>query len=156
MTWTVGYCEYVARLLPTARLQPAEVGQGTSQRASDTGCYGSTGVPQDEPGSGEGLPGERVAGAGTCFSFQHLHLVQPQQSPQPLFQTAVEKRGLPTIRFHDLRRTFATLMFSNGEHPKIVQEILGHAQITLTLDTYSHILPSMQDGAVGRLGKLLD
>ena len=50
------------------------------------------------------------------------------------------------IRFHDLRHTFATLMFSNGEHPKIVQEILGHAQITLTLDTYSHVLPSMQEG----------
>jgi integrase len=52
----------------------------------------------------------------------------------------------PMIRFHDLRHTFATLMFSNGEHPKIVQEILGHAQITLTLDTYSHVLPSMQEG----------
>jgi integrase len=37
-----------------------------------------------------------------------------------------------------------------------VQEILGHAQITLTLDTYSHVLPSMQEGAVGRLGELLD
>jgi site-specific recombinase XerD len=60
------------------------------------------------------------------------------------------------IRFHDLRHTFAPLMFSNGEHPKIVQEIVGYAQITLTLDTYSHVLPSMQDGAVGRLGKLLD
>jgi site-specific recombinase XerD len=57
---------------------------------------------------------------------------------------------------YDLRHTFATLMFSNGEHPKIVQEILGHAQITLTLDTYSHVLPSMQEGAVGRMGELLD
>jgi integrase len=44
---------------------------------------------------------------------------------------------LPQIRFDDLRHTFATLMFSNGEHAEIVQEILGHAQITLTLDTYS-------------------
>jgi integrase len=68
----------------------------------------------------------------------------------------LRRAGLPEIRFHDLRHTFATLMFSNGEHPKIVQEILGHAQITLTLDTYSHVLPSMQDGAVSRLGELLD
>jgi len=60
------------------------------------------------------------------------------------------------IRFHDLRHTVATFMFSNGEHPKIVQEILNHAQITLTLDTYCHVLPSMQEGAVGRLGELLD
>src|SRR5215208_4849738 len=47
-------------------------------------------------------------------------------------------------------------MFPNGAHPRIVQEILGHAQITLTLDTYCHVLPSMQEGAVGRLGELLD
>ena len=72
------------------------------------------------------------------------------------FKPLLRRAGLPQIRFHDLRHTFATLMFSNREHPKIVQEILGHAQITLTLDTYSHVLPSMQDGAVGRLGKLLD
>ena len=42
---------------------------------------------------------------------------------------------MPEIRFHDLRHTFATLMFTNGEHPKTGQEILSHAQITLTLDT---------------------
>ena len=72
------------------------------------------------------------------------------------FKPLLRRAGLPKIRFHDLRHTFATLMFSNGEHPKIVQEILGHAQITLTLDTYSHVLPSMQNGAVGRLGELLD
>jgi integrase len=72
------------------------------------------------------------------------------------FKPLLRRVGLPMIRFHDLRHTFATLMFSNGEQPKIVQEILGHAQITLTLDTYSHVLPSMQEGAVGRLGELLD
>jgi integrase len=72
------------------------------------------------------------------------------------FKPLLRRAGLPEIRFHDLRHTFATLRFSNGEHPKIVQEIPGHAQITLTLDTYSHVLPSMQDGAVGRLGELLD
>jgi integrase len=72
------------------------------------------------------------------------------------FKPLLRRAELPMIRFHDLRHTFATLMFSNGEHPKIVQEILGHAQITLTFDTYSHVLPSMQEGAVGRLGELLD
>ena len=72
------------------------------------------------------------------------------------FKPLLRRAGLPMIRFHDLRHTFATLMFPNGEHPRIVQEILGHAQITLTLDTYCHVLPSMQEGAVGRLGELLD
>lgn len=62
---------------------------------------------------------------------------------------------MPSIRFYDLRHTFAILMLSNGEHPKIVQKILGHAQISLTLDTYSHVIPSMQSGAVDRLGELL-
>jgi integrase len=46
-------------------------------------------------------------------------------------------------------------MFKGGEHPKIVQEMLGHANISITLDTYSHVLPDMQDGAVGRLGEML-
>ena len=51
--------------------------------------------------------------------------------------------GLLDTRFHDLRHTVATLMLSGYVHPKIVQEILGHAQITTTLDTYSHVLPGM-------------
>src|SRR5215212_6745406 len=71
------------------------------------------------------------------------------------FKPLLKRLGLPPIRFHDLRHTFATLMLSNGEHPKIVQEILGHAQITLTLDTYSHVSPRMQAGAISRLGELL-
>lgn len=64
--------------------------------------------------------------------------------------------GLPTIRFHDLRHTAATLMLSQGTHPKVVQEMLGHSQISLTLDTYSHVLPTMQHEAVERMQKLLD
>ncbi len=46
-------------------------------------------------------------------------------------------------------------MFEGGEHPKIVQEMLGHANISITLDTYSYVLPGMHDGAVGRLGMML-
>ena len=43
----------------------------------------------------------------------------------------------------------------NGEHPKVVQEMLGHASITLTLDTYSHVLPGMQEESAARLDRLL-
>jgi len=53
--------------------------------------------------------------------------------------------GLPLIRFHDLRHTAATLMLSRGIHPKIVQERLGHSTIQKTMDTYLHVLPSMQN-----------
>jgi integrase len=67
-----------------------------------------------------------------------------------------ERAGLPpTVRFHDLRHTFATLMLKGGEHPKVVQEMMGHANINITLDTYSHVLPDMQDKAADRLGDLL-
>lgn len=61
-----------------------------------------------------------------------------------------EAAGLPeTTRFYDLRHTFATLMLEQGENPKVVQEILGHSQITHTMDTYSHVTPNMQREAFG-------
>ncbi len=53
------------------------------------------------------------------------------------------KAGLPTIRFHDLRHTCATLLLSKNVHPKIVQEMMGHATVSITLDTYSRVLPGM-------------
>src|SRR5579863_2185430 len=58
---------------------------------------------------------------------------------------------LPDIRFHDLRHSAATLLLSLGVHPKVVQELLGHTQISMTMDIYSHVLPGMQEDAVNRL-----
>ena len=63
------------------------------------------------------------------------------RSIKPLLKRA----GLPNIRFHDLRHTCATLLLGRGVHPKFVQELLGHATIAITLDTYSHVLPGMGD-----------
>ena len=71
------------------------------------------------------------------------------------FKPLLKSAGLPNIRFHDLRHTIATLMLQNGEHPKVVQEMLGHATIAITMDTYSHVLPNMQRDAVDRLEVLL-
>lgn len=71
------------------------------------------------------------------------------------FKPLLKKAKLPDIRFHDLRHTSATLLLAAGVHPKIVQERLGHSQISVTLDTYSHILPSMQVDAAYRLDLLL-
>lgn len=70
------------------------------------------------------------------------------------FLPLLKKADLPMIRFHDLRHTAATLLLSQGVHPKVVQERLGHSQINTTLDTYSHVLPSMQEEAAGKLEKL--
>jgi integrase len=79
--------------------------------------------------------------AGTSISVHNLH----NRSWKPLLVRA----ELPhTTRFHDLRHTCATLLLTKGVHPKIVQEMLGHSSITITLDTYSHVLPNMQEEAV--------
>jgi integrase len=61
------------------------------------------------------------------------------------FKPLLKKAGLPDIRFHDLRHTCATLLLSRGHHPTLVQELLGHASVALTLDRYSHVLPGMGD-----------
>ena len=71
------------------------------------------------------------------------------------FKRMLKRAGLPDIRFHDLRHTAATLMLQQGTHPKVVQERLGHSDISLTLNTYSHVLPGMQDEAAGKLDELL-
>jgi len=71
------------------------------------------------------------------------------------FKKLLEKADLPDIRFHDLRHSAATLLLSLGVHPKVVQELLGHTQISMTMDIYSHVLPSMQQDTVSRLNSLL-
>jgi integrase len=71
------------------------------------------------------------------------------------FKTVLAQAGLPDIRFHDLRHTAATLMLQQGTHPKVVQERLGHADISLTLNTYSHVLPDIQEEAAEKFDLLL-
>ncbi|MDP8973390.1 MAG: site-specific integrase, partial [Actinomycetota bacterium] len=71
------------------------------------------------------------------------------------FKPLLVRANMPDIPFHALRHSFATLMLSGGEHPKVVQEMLGHSGINTTLDFYSHVLPDMQKGAVDRLGDML-
>jgi len=59
--------------------------------------------------------------------------------------------GVPRIRFHDTRHTSATLLLAEGVHPKIVQERLGHSDIAMTLNRYSHVTPHMQSAAANAL-----
>jgi integrase len=70
------------------------------------------------------------------------------------FERILKRAGLPHIRFHDLRHTCATLMLCEGVHIKIVQELLGHADVTITLNTYSHVLPSMGGEAAGAMDRI--
>jgi integrase len=71
------------------------------------------------------------------------------------FQAYLATAGLPKKRFHDLRHTCASFLLAQGVSPRVVMEILGHSQITLTLDTYSHVLPSVQEDALAGLTRML-
>ena len=71
------------------------------------------------------------------------------------FYPLLKRAGLPQVRFHDLRHSAATLLLSQGIHPKIVSELLGHTTIRVTMDIYSHVLPDMQREAVLAMERLL-
>ncbi|HEX6554946.1 MAG TPA: site-specific integrase [Ktedonobacteraceae bacterium] len=81
--------------------------------------------------------------------------LNPTRDMLDLLKVFLKRAGLPDIRFHDLRHSSATLLLSLGVHPKVVQEILGHSQISMTLDIYSHVLPGMHQDAMARLNAAL-
>lgn len=82
------------------------------------------------------------------------HLHPDRDARQPL-KILLKQAGLPEIRFHDLRHSSATMLLGMKIHPKIVQEILGHSQISITLDIYSHVLPTMQEEAMNKINEAL-
>ena len=71
------------------------------------------------------------------------------------FKRLLRDAGLPDIRFHDLRHTAATFLLAQGVDPRTIMETLGHSQISLTLNTYSHVLPSLQRDAADKMNRLL-
>ena len=70
------------------------------------------------------------------------------------FKPLLKRAELPAIRFHDLRHTSAALLLAQGVRPKVVQERLGHSQISITLDIYSHVIPFIQADAASRLDSM--
>ena len=95
--------------------------------------------------------------------WQEMGLVFPSTIGTPhdarnvvrAFQKLLEQAGLPHMRFHDLRHTCASLLLAQGVHPRVVMEILGHSQISLTMDTYSHVIPSLQREAAQQMDAAL-
>ena len=71
------------------------------------------------------------------------------------FNRLIKLADVPQIRFHDLRHTHATLLLAKGINVKVISERLGHSNIKVTLDTYSHVLPTMQEEAVRKLDEIL-
>jgi integrase len=71
------------------------------------------------------------------------------------FNRLIEATNVPKIRFHDLRHTHATALLSKEVNIKVISERLGHSNIKVTLDTYSHVLPTMQKDAVRKLDQII-
>jgi len=92
---------------------------------------------------------------GLVFAGEAGNLINPSNLRQRSFAPLLKCAGLPRITFHDLRHTCASLLFQKNVHPKIIQELLGHASVAITLDTYSHMLPGMGSEAADAIGEAL-
>jgi integrase len=89
--------------------------------------------------------------SGLVFTTELGGVVEPRNFLRKYYQL-LKKAGLEHINFHTAtRHTFATRLLEANEHPKVVQEMLGHASIVLTLDTYSHVLPEIKQAAAAKL-----
>lgn len=96
-------------------------------------------------------------------AYQNLDLVFASELGTPVmrrnlinrhFKPLLKKAELKDIRLYDLRHTTASLLLAANEHPKVVQERLGHSSVMITLDTYSHVSPTMQKAANEKLEKM--
>ena len=87
--------------------------------------------------------GDLYRDQGLVFTTEVGTPINPSNLRKRSFAPLLRKASLPRLRFHDLRHTCATLLLSKNIHPKYVQELLGHATVSITLDTYSHVLPGM-------------
>jgi integrase len=92
-------------------------------------------------------PGWRES--GLVFTSMVGGMLDPHNARRT-FDAAIAKADLPPIRLHDLRHTFATLALGAGAHPKQVQEMLGHADVSITLDIYAHVTDEMHRDAAER------
>jgi integrase len=99
--------------------------------------------------------GDAYRDEGLIFASQVGTPINPTNLRRRSFAALLQRANLPKIRFHDLRHTCATLLLSRNVHPKYVQELLGHANIAITLDTYSHVIPGMGDHAMRAMEDVL-
>lgn len=101
--------------------------------------------------------------AGTAWQAQDWEPIFPSEVGTPLearnlvtrYKALLKKAGLPDIRFHDLRHSCATLLLVQGIPARVVMEWLGHSQISMTLNTYSHVLPEVREQAASAMDAVL-
>lgn len=91
---------------------------------------------------------------GLVFTTRWGTPIEPRNATRS-FKQLLARAGLRPMRFHDLRHSFATLLLIQGVSARVVMEILGHSQINVTMNTYSHVLPALQRDAASRLDELL-
>ena len=103
---------------------------------------------------------ERMA-AGPLWQDHDLVFAQPngrpieRKSDWRAWKALLRQAGVREVRLHDGRHTAATLLLSEGVHPRVVMEVLGHAQMRTTTDTYSHVMPALGRDAADRMGNTL-
>ena len=103
---------------------------------------------------------ERLA-AGSEWADLDLVFAQPngkaieRKSDWRAWKAVLHEAGVREVRLHDGRHTAATLLLSEGVHPRVVMEVLGHAQMRTTTDTYSHVMPALGRDAADRMGNAL-
>lgn len=100
--------------------------------------------------------------AGVAWQDRDLVFTTPTGAPidgraliRTWFRPLLKKADLPPIRIHDLRHSYASIALARGVHPKVVQEAMGHSTIAVTLDLYSHVVPSLQREAAKEMGAAL-
>lgn len=91
---------------------------------------------------------------GLVFTTKTGQPIEPSNLTKT-FKALLDRAGVRKVRFHDLRHTAATFLLAQGVDPRTIMETLGHSQISLTLDTYSHVLPELQRRAAERMNELL-
>ena len=99
--------------------------------------------------------GDRHQEVGLVFTSEAGTLINPTNLRRRSFASLLQRARVPRVRFHDPRHTCATLLFSRNVHPKDVQELLGHSSISITLDTYSHVIPGTGDRAARAIEDIL-
>jgi integrase len=100
------------------------------------------------------LAGSRWVEGGFVFTTRSGKPLEPSNMTKT-FKALLKEANVPNIRFHDLRHTAATFLLAMGVDPRTIMETLGHSQISLTLNTYSHVLPSLKTDAAQRMNSIL-
>jgi len=100
------------------------------------------------------LAGSRWHDSGLVFTST-IGTSADDRNVRRAWKELLASADLPYVRIHDLRHTAATLLLTQGVHPRVVMETLGHSQIGITLDTYSHVLPVLQREAADEMDKAL-